>query len=55
MILPCLLYGKDDFKKTRDQKAHLKRKFKCKPKPILQNKFQEAINDGDVELKQFDI
>ncbi|CAG8845580.1 38696_t:CDS:1, partial [Gigaspora margarita] len=42
-----------DFKKTHDQKAHLKRKFKCKPKPIqilvqpspLQNEVQEEAKD----------
>ena len=31
MIPPCPRCDKDDFKKTRDQTAHLKRKFKCKP------------------------
>ncbi|GBC23884.2 hypothetical protein GLOIN_2v1762669 [Rhizophagus irregularis DAOM 181602=DAOM 197198] len=34
MIPPCPRCGKDDFKKTRDLTAHLKRKFKCKPKPV---------------------
>ena len=34
MIPPCSLCGKDDFKKTRDLSTHLKRKFKCKPKPV---------------------
>ncbi|CAG8853590.1 7690_t:CDS:1, partial [Gigaspora margarita] len=34
-----------DFKKTCDQKAHLKRKFKCKPKPIPQIKDQEEVQD----------
>src|SRR6266511_2110969 len=33
MIPPCPRCGKDDFKKTRDLSAHLKRKFKCKPSP----------------------
>ena len=40
MIPPCTRCSKDDFKKTRDRKAHLKRKFKCKPKPIPQIKDQ---------------
>jgi len=34
MIPPCPRCGKDDFKKTRDETAHLQRKFKCKPKPV---------------------
>src|SRR6266542_3409750 len=34
MIPPCPRCGKDDFKKTRDLTSHLKRKFKCKPKPV---------------------
>src|SRR6266542_4146456 len=34
MIPPCPRCGKDDFKKTRDLSAHLKRKFKCNPKTV---------------------
>ena len=34
MISPCPRYGKDDFKKTRDRTAHLKRKFKCNLKTV---------------------
>ena len=34
MVFPCPQCGKDDFKKTRDLTAHLKRKFKCKIKLI---------------------
>ncbi|CAG8851457.1 27966_t:CDS:1, partial [Racocetra persica] len=45
MIPPCPRCGKDDFKKTRDQKAHLKRKFKYKPKPIPQIKDQVIVQD----------
>ena len=47
MIPPCLRCSKDDFKKTRDRKAYLKRKFKCKPKPILQIKDQVVVQDPE--------
>ena len=47
MIPPCPRCGKDDFKKTRDRKAHLKRKFKCKPKPIPQIKNQVIVQDPE--------
>ncbi|CAG8464951.1 28173_t:CDS:2 [Racocetra persica] len=45
MIPPCSQCGKDDFKKTCDRKAHLKRKFKYKPKPISQIKDQVIVQD----------
>ncbi|CAG8506613.1 3555_t:CDS:2 [Racocetra persica] len=37
----------NDFKKTHDQKAHLKRKFKYKPKPIPQIKNQVVVQDPE--------
>ncbi|KAF0458366.1 hypothetical protein F8M41_001027 [Gigaspora margarita] len=46
MISLCSQCSKDDFKKSCDQKAYLKRKFKYNPKkiaPTPQNKVQNAI------------
>ncbi|CAG8819983.1 14205_t:CDS:2, partial [Gigaspora margarita] len=45
----------DNFKKTHNRKAHLKRKFKCKPKPIqilghfLITQIKDQIVDQDPE------
>ena len=51
MIPSCPRCGKDDFKKSRDRTAHLKRKFPCRkrksrprPKVVVTEPIPETVN-----------